>query len=92
MANAANGEPMLTPKQVAVLLGVSYETVRVWLRDGKLRSIKVGARYRIPESEVHAILGDEASTDRGAGSGSPLAGGVFGEDRPLIVPGRLERP
>ena len=40
-----------TVKEVATVLGVSYQTVMEWCRDGKLAAIKIGAgrngAYRI---------------------------------------------
>jgi len=56
-------ERVLTVAEVAERLRLGEETVRRWLRQGKLRGTKLGptsAGYRIPESEVQRILkGDE---------------------------------
>ena len=88
------GERMLTPTDVAQTVGVSYEAVRNWVATGRMRAIKVGGRYRIPESEIREFLNySEGTRDETSdpAPGDPPAPGVFGEDRPLIVPERLGR-
>ena len=55
-------DPPLTVEEVARLLGVTKPTVRDWLRDGKIRGVKVGIdtarryRWRIPRSEVERLI------------------------------------
>ncbi len=57
------GEQLLTVADVADRLRIDPETVRVWLRTGKLRGSRIGGKragWRIPESEVQRIaLGGE---------------------------------
>jgi excisionase family DNA binding protein len=53
-------ERLLTVPEVAERLRVHPETVRVWLRQGKLKGIRIGgtkAGYRIPSSELDRLLG-----------------------------------
>jgi excisionase family DNA binding protein len=53
------GEPHYTVKEVAERLRLNPETVRVWLRTGRLRGVLLGGRksgYRIPGSEVQRLL------------------------------------
>jgi excisionase family DNA binding protein len=45
-------EVLLTPMQIAKLLGLSYNTVWKYIREGKIRAYKVGERYRIPLKEA----------------------------------------
>jgi len=48
---------LLRPKEVCDLLGVSYPTLRRWIKEGRIRAIQtVGGKYRIPESEVRRLL------------------------------------
>jgi excisionase family DNA binding protein len=50
---------VLTVPEVAERLRLNEETVRRWLRTGKLRGNRLGgtkAGYRIPESEVERVL------------------------------------
>ena len=56
---------MLTVAEVAERLRINPETVRVWLRQGKMQGFLPGGDrmgYRIPESEVARVLrGDQPS-------------------------------
>lgn len=61
-------ERLLTVREVADRLRSSPETVRRWLRQGKLRGFRPGGTklgYRVPESELQRFLrlagGDETS-------------------------------
>ena len=62
-------EPLLTVQEVAEQLRVNPETVRRWLRQGKLRgrSAPVGSRgeYRIPASRRGGRCGGPAQRKRG---------------------------
>lgn len=52
-------EKLLTAGEVAERLRVSEQTVRRWLRAGRMRGSMIGgtrAGYRIPESEVDRFL------------------------------------
>ena len=53
------GEPMLTVAEVADRLKISQETVRIWLRTGKMRGYRPGGDkigWRIAASEVERVL------------------------------------
>jgi len=51
------GERLLRPKEVCRLLGVSYVTLRRWIKEGKIRAVQtLGGKYRIPESEVKRLM------------------------------------
>ena len=50
-------ESMLRSGEVAEVLGVDRHTVVKWIKEGKIRAIRLpSGRYRIPESEVKKIL------------------------------------
>ncbi|MGC8910267.1 MAG: helix-turn-helix domain-containing protein, partial [Fervidicoccaceae archaeon] len=50
-------ERLLRPKEVCKLLGVSYTTLRRWIKEGRVKAVQtIGGKYRIPESEVRRIL------------------------------------
>jgi len=50
-------ERLLKPKEVCRILGVSYPTLRRWIKEGRIRAIQtLGGKYRIPESEVRRLL------------------------------------
>ncbi|WP_048146551.1 IS607 family transposase [Pyrococcus abyssi] len=53
-------ERLLTPRQVAEILGVSFITIKRWIYSGKIRAVKLPTgKWRIPESEVKRILGEK---------------------------------
>jgi len=48
---------MLRSGEVAEILGVDRHTVVKWVKEGKIKAIRLpSGRYRIPESEVKKIL------------------------------------
>lgn len=49
-------EKLLTPEEAAERLSVSPKGVKNWLRQGKLRGLKVGRLWRISESDLSAFL------------------------------------
>ncbi|MFM9027179.1 MAG: helix-turn-helix domain-containing protein [Bacteroidota bacterium] len=56
--NSAFGkeEEILTRKQVAELLGISFTTINSWCRDGRLKRHYMGAKVYFLKSEVIALL------------------------------------
>lgn len=48
---------MLTPRESALRLGISYPTMKQWLYRGKIRATRTpGGHYRIHEDELDALL------------------------------------
>ena len=48
---------LLTPREAALRLGISYATIKQWLYRGKLKAAKTpGGHYRIPEAELDRLL------------------------------------
>lgn len=48
---------MITPRQAAMRLGISYPTIKQWIYNGKLKAAKTpGGHYRIPEAELDRFL------------------------------------
>lgn len=54
-------ERFLTTEQVANILQVHPFTILKFIREGKLKGIKLGRVYRIKESDIHEFL-DHASS------------------------------
>ena len=57
---------VLTVKEVAERLRIHPVTVRLWLKDGRLRGVRIGGTktgWRIPASEVDRILSGRPATD-----------------------------
>lgn len=48
-----------TPEQLAVHLSVTRRTVYRWLTSGKMKGLRAGAGWRIPEREVGRFLGEQ---------------------------------
>ena len=60
-------DELLTVPEVATLLKLNEQTVRRWLRTGRLRGVSLGSRqagWRVRRSDVDEFLG----IDRGEGA------------------------
>jgi len=54
-------ERMLRSGEVAEILGVDRHTVVKWIKERKIRAVRLpSGRYRIPESEVRKIIEGES--------------------------------
>lgn len=54
---AMNRLTMLSPRDAAKALGISYPTLKQWIYKKKLRTVKTaGGHHRIPESELDKFL------------------------------------
>jgi molybdopterin-binding protein len=52
----AHAEALLTPREAAAEIGVSYATVKQWILAGKLKSMKTpGGHHRIPQSVLKPL-------------------------------------
>ena len=49
----------LTVPEVARRIGRNPETVRRWIRSGRLRATKVGTQHIVDEADLDAVLDDE---------------------------------
>lgn len=61
-------EKMLTVPEVAARVRANEDTVRRWLRTGRLKGILLGGRklgYRIPEGELERFLRGEGPEGKG---------------------------
>jgi molybdopterin-binding protein len=53
----SKAEALLTPREAAAVIGVSYATVKQWILAGKLKSITTpGGHHRIPRSALAPML------------------------------------
>lgn len=46
---------LFSQEEVAVTLGVHLKTVQHWCRAGRIRAVRVGKWWRVPEGEVERI-------------------------------------
>jgi molybdopterin-binding protein len=54
----------LKPKDAAKLLGISYPTIKQWIYDGKIESVKTpGGHHRIPPQEIERLSGAKAAAE-----------------------------
>ena len=65
---------MLTVPAAARRLGKNPETIRRWIREGRLRSDRIGTRHMIDEADLNAPDGGDAGpapggTDQAAATG-----------------------
>lgn len=57
-------EKLMKPEEVAARLDVDPETVRIWLRKGRLPASKIGHFWRVSEAQLQEFL-QETSTRNG---------------------------
>ncbi|RCG33268.1 DNA-binding protein [Sphaerisporangium album] len=50
-------QPPYSVQQVADLLGLHVKTVRAYVREGRLKAVRIGKQYRIPREELDAFTG-----------------------------------
>lgn len=50
-----NNVPEISITAAAKILGVSWQTANKWVHSGKLRSVKVGGRYRTTMEWIEAV-------------------------------------
>jgi molybdopterin-binding protein len=49
--------PLLTPREAANMLGVSYPTIKQWILNGKLKTVQTpGGHHRVAESALKPFL------------------------------------
>jgi excisionase family DNA binding protein len=72
---------MLTVPQAARRAGRNPETVRRWIREGKLRATKVGTQHVIDEADLDAALDDAETLPLPPGWGRTITG----EPMPNVV-------
>ncbi len=50
---------LLKPKEAAKRISISYQTLKQWIYQGKIRSVKTpGGHHRIPQSEVARLMAE----------------------------------
>jgi molybdopterin-binding protein len=79
---------LLTPREAAGILGISFPTIKKWIYRGKLRTVRTpGGHHRIPEADIakhlRATLGNESRDNwtinsRMISENNQLAGRILG--------------
>ncbi len=60
-------EELYSVEQVAERLGLHVRTVRSYVREGRLKAVRIGKQYRIGQADLEALTGRPAAAG-GAGS------------------------
>lgn len=53
---------LLTVSQAADALSASTQTIRNWIRAGRLRGVRIGNRFLIPRAEVDRMRGQSSAS------------------------------
>ena len=62
------GERYYSPEEIAEKYNVSGVVVRKWLREGKLKGIKLGGRiWRVPEADLEQFLKNSITDKKKSG-------------------------
>ena len=68
---------MLSVRDAAERLGVSYPTIKQWIYKGSIRTVRTeGGHHRVPETEIDRLIARRSSNDsiRAATTGRSAAG------------------
>ena len=77
MMMADSEDRLLSVAEVSRLLSVTEPTVRGWIKEGKLKAHRAGARFwRIRQSEVDRMLSEQASNRPSPPGGGPRPPGA----------------
>lgn len=49
-------EEFLTLKRVAAILDYEISTIRRWIKDERLRAVKIGSEWRVARSDLRAFI------------------------------------
>lgn len=56
-SSKSNADKLLTPREAALDLRISFPTIKQWIYSGKIKSTRTaGGHHRIPQSEVDRFL------------------------------------
>ena len=53
-----NDQELLTASQAAEALNATSQTIRNWIRGGRLPAVRIGNRFLIPRAEVERLRGE----------------------------------
>ena len=58
---AGDDSDLLTASQAGEALSASSQSIRNWIREGRLAAVRIGNRFLIPRSEVERLRGDASA-------------------------------
>ena len=56
-------ENLLTVPEAAQMLRMSEHTIYLWLRSGKLKSVRPGRKWLIPKEEIDRLLSTDGTNE-----------------------------
>lgn len=56
-------QELYTVEKVALILGLHVRTVRSYVREGRIKAVKIGKQYRITREDLEAFTGVSAVTE-----------------------------
>ena len=69
---------MLTVREAAARLGVSYSTFKQWIYKGSVRTVRTeGGHHRVADAEVQRLLARQGGPAATSQSRRPAGGGVL---------------
>jgi molybdopterin-binding protein len=52
---------LMTPREASRMMGISYPTIKKWILDGKLKTVRTpGGHHRLPESSLRPFITADA--------------------------------
>lgn len=51
---------LYTLTEVEGILGVSHRTLLRWVKDGKIKAVKIGGKWKVSEDTLRDIIGGKA--------------------------------
>jgi excisionase family DNA binding protein len=64
---------LLTVKEAAEDLGLSVHTIRSWVAQRTLASVRLGRAVRVPETEIQRLIDEGTTPQKRAASGARAA-------------------
>lgn len=58
-----------TPDEIAKQLKITRQAINKWIREGKLKAVKLGRIWRIPESALQEFIKESMEKGKGKGEG-----------------------
>ncbi len=53
---------LLTPREASRMIGISYPTIKKWILDGKLKTVRTpGGHHRVSEASLRPFIADDAA-------------------------------
>ena len=65
-------DKILNVEELAKFFGVSSQTIWRWCKAGKLPAFKIGAQWKIRQSDINKIINQKVITKKHAGKNLPL--------------------